>query len=522
MPSSASPRARRRAPLVAFATGLGAWALLLLGTAARYGRPLEDVHRHTSRYWEDMAVATSNYLNHGRAAPEANLASHAGGDLRNAYKRYMPKAAREAGIEPWQFWRTIEIKPFLERERLIQRPYDDPGRALLMRVGFHVVGGVAPYLGLWLGALFAAPVLLWIALELARAGHCVEALVLPATLGLSAFVVDTLGLTYSAVGFYALGALLLVALAAHAFLAPRVTRRGLAARALAAGVFFALCAYVRSGTLLLARGFLLGGAWGLERALRAEGAPRGLGPRLLPALLVSAALLLPYALVRPPRHHGVWGDLWQGLGDFDRTRGHAWSDGELRQLLRRQGLKIGRNVGADFETPQTEATLRRIFFQDVTEAPGWYAGILLKRVGATVTQWKLLPWPPAGGLSFAPQTSENEGLTDAYYAMVAPLDVFGVGGIRAELPLPLLWLAPAGLFVAWLVARRRARSAAASRLGAELGVLACLGIATLPIPVIFSVSTAFETQCFGLVYFAGAAFALGELARAARAWRAPA
>jgi hypothetical protein len=503
-------RGRLFGALVGGAVG---WGLLLVGTVARYGRPLDDVHRHTSRFWEDTAVATSNYLNAGQAAPEANLASNEGGDLRNAYKRYMPKAALEAGIQPWQFWRTIEVKPFLKRERLIQRPYDDPGRALLMRLGYHAAGGVAPYVGLWLGVLFVGPVLFGLALELAAAGRMFEALALPVVLGSSAFVVDTLGLPYSAVGFYLIAGVLLIAFAGYACLSAAPTRRGLLARALGAGVYFALCAYTRSGTLLLAGGFLLAAGWGLERALRSEGSAPGLRPRALPALLLAGALLGPYALVRPPRHHGIWGDLWQGLGDFDRTRGHAWSDGELRQLLRRNGLKIGRNVGADFETPQTEATLRRIFISDITEAPGWYAGILVKRVGATLTQWKLRPWPALGGPSFAPQTSENEGLTDAYYAMVAPLDVFGLGGRRVELPLPLLWLAPLGLLVAWVRARRARDAEQAERRVGELGVIACLALATLPIPVIFSVSTAFETQCFGLVYLSAAVFALAPRPR---------
>lgn len=505
--------ARSRTALVALASGLGAWGLLLLATAGRVGVPLEEVHRHTSRYWEDMAVATSNYLNSGQPAPEANLASNEGGDLRNAYKRYMPKAAREQGLAPWRFWSTIEVKPFLKRERLIQRPYDDPGRAFLMRMGFHLVGGVAPYLGLWLGALWMGPALIWLAWELARAGRHLEAALLPLALALSACVVDMLALTYSAVGFYVIATTLLAAFASYACLAPSPSVRGLLLRALGTGLGFALCAYARSGTLLLAAGFLLAAGWGLARTTG--------GLRALPALLLMAALFGPYALVRPPRHHGVWGDLWQGLGDFDRTRGHAWSDGELRKLLRREGLKIGRNVGADFETRQTEATLRRIFFDDVRQAPGWYALILVKRVAATVTQWKLRPWPPLDGVSFAPQTSENEGLTDAYYAMVAPLDVFGVGARRVELPLPVLWLGPLALLSAWVRARRRGDTTAAARLGAELGLLACLALATLPIPVLISTSSTFETQTFGFVYLAGAAFAVAGFRRARRRSAAP-
>lgn len=512
-----------RAPVLV--TGVIAWALLAWNTAAWRPGELDNLHRHTSRYWEDTAVAVSNYLNAAEAAPPvANLASHAGGDLRNAYKRYLPKAAAEAGLRPWQFWRTVEIKPFLKRERLEQRPYDDPGRAGLMRVGFHLLGGVAPYLGVWLGVLFGGPVLIWIAWELHAAGRRVAAVALPLLLATSGFFVESLALTYSAVGFYVIATGLLVAFAAYALLGAAPTRRGLVLRALAAGVYFALCALCRSGTLLLAPGFLLAAVWGSERTLRGTAmgtAPRGLRPRVLPALAVVVALLGPYALVRPSRHHGIWGDLWQGLGDFDRTRGHYWSDGELRQLLRREGLDIGFNVGADFETKETEATLRRIFIEDVTEAPLWYVTILVKRVVWTFSQWKLRPHPWRDGVSFAPQTSDNEGLTDAYYLMVAPIDVFGLGPWRAEWPLELLWLPPLGLLAAWILLRRRGSSPAVGRLGRELGLIACLACATLPIPVVFSTSTAFETQTFAFVYFVGLALMLDEWVGWRRARRAP-
>jgi hypothetical protein len=518
MQSSTSTRA------VALAAGLAAWALLAWNTAAWRPGELDNLQRHTRRYWEEVTVATSQYLNAGRDARHASLASNEGGALYKDYKRYMPRAASETGLRPWQFWRTIKVKPFLKRERLEQRPYDDPGRMLLMRLGFHLLGGVAPYLGVWLGVLFGGPVLVWIACELCAAGRAVAGVVLPLLLATSGFFVEVLALAYSSVGFYVIALGLLVAFAAYALLAPLPTRRGLLLRGLGAGVSFALCALCRSGTLLLAPGFLLAAAWGATRVLRVErgeAAPPAWRPRALLALVVGAALLGPYALVRPPRHHGIWGDLWQGLGDFDRTRGHSWSDGELRQLLRREGLRIGRNVGVDFESVQTEATLRRIFLDEVRAAPGWYAAILVRRVAWTLTQWKLHPYGPTDGISIAPQTSENEGLTDAYYAMVTPVDVFGLGPRRREWPLELLWLAPLGLLAAWGVARRRAAAVSAARLGGALGVLACLALATLPIPVVFSTSTAFETQAFAFVYLAGWAFVADETARFAHARRAP-
>lgn len=521
--ADSTPRGRAR--LVGLAAGLGAWALLAWNTAAWRPGELGDLHRHTSRYWEDMAVAVSNYLAEGREVAVASLASAAGGDLRNAYKRYMPKAASDEGLRPWQFWRTITVKPFLQRERLEQRPYDDPGRALLMRTGFRLLGGVAPYLGVWLGALFGGPVLVWIAWELGRAGYVAAGVVLPLLLATSGFFVELLALPYSAAGFYAIAVGLLLAFAAYALLAPAPTRRGLVLRGLLAGLYFALCALCRSGTLVLAPGFLLAAGWGVLRVMRRQpdgSTLRAWRPRALLLLVVAGALLVPYGLVRPPRHHGVWGDLWQGLGDFDRTRGHVFSDGELRQLLRRQGVRIGRNVGADYESDETEAVFRRVFLTDVAGAPAWYAEILVKRLLATLSQWKLRPYGPADGVSFAPQTSDNEGLMDAYYAMVPGIDVFGAGAWRREWRLELLWTPPLALLVAGLLAWRRGPPELRARLAGELGLLACLAVATLPIPVLISTCPAFETQAFAFVYFAGLAFAAEEAVRLVAARRASA
>lgn len=518
--SMGGARARPRlARVLGALVGVVAWGLLAWNTAAWRPGELDRLQQHVRRYWEDLAVATSNYVARDGEVARAGLASSVGSDLYNAYKRYMPKAAAAEGLRPWQFWRTIPVKPFLRRARLEQRPYDDPGRAGLMRVGFHLLGGVAPYLGLWLGVLLAGPVLIWLGFELCAAGRTVAGVTLPLLLGGSAFFVEVLALAYSAVGFYVIAVVLLAVFAAYALLAPEPTRRGLLGRALAAGLVFALCALCRSSVLLLLPGWLLAAAWGAWRVTR--GAGGGLRPRLLLALVVCGALFGPYALVRPARHHGVWGDLWQGLGDFDRTRGHYWSDVELRKLLRRQGLPITRNAGVDFESDQTEATLRRIFLDDVRAAPLWYLDILVRRTLATVTQWKLRPYGPADGVSIAPQTSENEGLTDSYYAMVAPADVFGVGRWRREWRLELLWLPPLGLLVAGAVAWRRGRLETAERLGRASGLVVCLGLAALPVPVIFSTSTAFETQTFALAYFAGLALALDELALWALRSRAP-
>jgi hypothetical protein len=55
----------------------------------------------------------------------------------------------------------------------------------------------------------------------------------------------------------------------------------------------------------------------------------------------------------------------------------------------------------------------------------WYLEILFKRVGATLTQWKL--WPYGRRLDFFPGENPHEGVVDDYYGMTTTIDV----GIRA-------------------------------------------------------------------------------------------
>jgi hypothetical protein len=99
--------------------------------------------------------------------------------------------------------------------------------------------------------------------------------------------------------------------------------------------------------------------------------------------------------------------------------------------------------------------------------------------------------------------------------MVTPLDVFVLGAWRREVRLELLWLPPLALLAAWGLARRRGARETAGRLGGALLLLVCLVLATLPVPVLISTSSTFETQTFAFVYFCGAAFVAGELVRLA-------
>ena len=147
---------------------------------------------------------------------------------------------------------------------------------------------------------------------------------------------DTLTLPYSAVGFYVIGLVALVAVAGHA-VSPDIRWRGLAARALAAGAIFAVCVLCRSGTLFLLPGYGLAFAAGAGRLTAATPPRRPWARRAVAALALLALFLLPYMLVREPRHHEIWLGMWEGLGDFDRTKGRAWNDDVAREVLRRAG-----------------------------------------------------------------------------------------------------------------------------------------------------------------------------------------
>ena len=55
------------------------------------------------------------------------------------------------------------------------------------------------------------------------------------------------------------------------------------------------------------------------------------------AVAAFALFLIPYAILRPAQHHDVWAAVWEGLGDFDRTKGHVWSDPVAEEHVRALG-----------------------------------------------------------------------------------------------------------------------------------------------------------------------------------------
>ena len=143
------------------------------------------------------------------------------------------------------------------------------------------------------------------------------------------------------------------------------------------------------------------------------------------------------------------------------------------------------------------------------------AGILLKRTAATLTQWKLRPWPPSSGRSIAPSTTANEGLIDACYTLATTVDRFGIAGRNVELPIPLLLAPTAVLAVIAAQARRRRRPDVA--LERRLAVVACVAVATIGHPVLLTTASALETEAFALTYIVGAAFAVERIVRRGQA-----
>ncbi|HET8646985.1 MAG TPA: hypothetical protein VFO85_15930, partial [Vicinamibacteria bacterium] len=300
--------------------------------------------------------------------------------------------------------------------------------------------------------------------------------------------------------FYLVAALALVALSVYA-LAGAPSARGLLLRTLAAGLVLALCALCRPSALLLGPGFALALALGVRRAAR----PRP--GRALLAVALSAALVGPFLLVRQPEQHGVWSALWEGLGDFDREKGHAWSDPVAEEVSRREG-------GGPLWTPGSEAVFRRLVLTAVRSDPGWYAAILLKRVAATATQWKLWPRRSRHGTVVRRATSPNEGFMDKYYGYTTTADHVALGRWRAELPMGLVLL-PA-LLLSAAAAWRRPAAETRRRARAGLRVMGAVAAGTLVVPVLISTAAAQEAQAFALVFVLALAFAVDAVAAGRR------
>jgi hypothetical protein len=500
-------RSPRTAAVIAWAA---ASLLLLSSSALRLADVAIDRLPAPRRYWEDLTVATSQLA---PALPDREARDIGAAQARrHALQRSLEASVELEAIRPWEFWRTVRVRPMLRSTVLEGRGSDDTGRALLLVLGFRLLGGVAPMLPLWVGALAFLPVLLWLCLELGRVGRPVAATWFALSCAATPYLLEALSLPYSAVGFYLTALVGLAALGSYVHLGqPRPW--GLLLRTALAGALFALCVLCRSSTFLMAPAYALTVAWGAARVGSAL-APQRSALRALGAFALLAALFAPYLAVRPPQQHEVWLGIWEGLGDFDRARGHAWSDRVTREVLRAEGSAPARHAPVWQHALKNEPIFRRRFLQGVRSDPAWYAGILVKRLLATVTLWKLWPWAPTDGASFRPATTVNEGAMDTYYRLTTTAEWVGFGRWRAELPI-LALIAPTAA-LAWLW-----RPSATPRVPRATGLLVGLAVAALALPVAVTTASGIETEAFVLVYSMGSALLAQELwARLARG-RAP-
>jgi hypothetical protein len=489
-----------------------------------------------ARYFADVSIATHLYRD-GEFPVASYGVRRAASRPRNdpAFESYVAELEIDSAADGISHGRPFAVltTPPLPAQRVFVSRRDDSGRAYLLGLAFRLRGGVAPYLLFWMATLVAIPVLWWIAFETASAGIAVAGQALIALVALSAYATDMLGLSYSAAGFYLVAVLALVAHAVYACRRQGTSVRGVIARSGAAGLVLAVGIICRSGTMALLPFFLVSALLAARRGLGPAATERAVGlwlagdagarreiafPRWSAVLALSAVVLVAplvivksmvagqaartavaYGLAAEAQEHDVWVSLWEGLGDFDRSHGHAWQD------------KAAREAAGDFAlgTPRSERALRALVLASARGDPLWYAGILVKRAAATLSQWKLLPWHPLGGRSMRPATTTNEGVMDAYYGLTAQLDWFRFGPRLVEAPLPLLWaMALAGAAVC---VRTRATT--------EGLVLAIVTLATLALPVAVTTAGALETQAIAVAYFLAIAIATDALVRRSAAHR---
>ena len=459
------------------------------------------------RYWEDMKFAIGRYLDRhygpppvlvgpgGRPAPlTSNL------EMTRLYVEALWNQTAGHDIRPYELWRTVPDRPFLRRRQAYVLPFsEDPGRGLVASVAFEILGGISPYVMLWLGPMVFVPCALWLCYESMRSARIVGGTVLLASLALSGYVAETLTLPHSAVGFY-FDALIVAAALAFYAVGPSLSRAGFFARAAAAGLALGLFALCRSGSLFMVPAYALC----LLLAARRIWGGRACRPSRkawLAALVGCVMLAGPYLAVRPSERHSVWQGFWAGLGDYGSDRGYSWHDRDGRRFLMRQGV-------APFDhphgvSPEIEAVYRDAFVRDVTSHPFWYARILGRRLLATVTQSKLLPWKPLSGRSVSEPIF--------HYKYVTPADYFGWPQHYLELPLPLLWLT-----VPALLALLRVRKAK-GELRQDVRFLLLFSLAPLPLPIIISTASGIETEAFALVYMVAFALLVDALWRLLRA-----
>ena len=447
---------------------------------------LED-KRAFRRLWTDVSQAVNAYLD----ASEPNASIAGSPDPTNDYGDVLVERARLQEIKTYEFWKTLRNKPFLPyRARTNPVVFDDLGRARLLGWGFRLLGGISPFLILWLGLLVAVPVLFWLWIELVRAGWFGGGVVLSVLLVASPFVVECLSMTRYAVGFYLVAAFLAIAVIVPTIAPLPPTLRASVLRAALAGLLLALCIWCRSSVSFMAPGFVM------AFVLAARRLPGSTSGRLRGFALLAAIFIAPLLLTRPNTHHDIWPPLWEGLGDFDRKYDHTWSDKNATDLARAAGL----DESLDFRTPQAEAIFRKAVLNHVTSDPGWYATILVKRFVSTVTLWKLWPFTPIDGEFIRRKSSPNEGFIDKYFTYTTTVDHFGIATAAPEVPAQL-FMAPTILLLAATMFKRWRASVLPFVKG-----LACFAAVLLPLPVLVTTAGGQETQAFALVHMLAAGF----------------
>jgi hypothetical protein len=446
------------------------------------------------RLWSDLALGVAGYLDAEYPVPAERAARKTwAGDPVGATRQIVVEKIAQQGIRPSQFWRVIRDEPFV-RERIAPPAgaYDDLGRGRVLAAAFRARGGIAPYLILWLAPLLVLPVMAWIAVEAVRARLAIAGGVFLMLLALSPYVVESLALVRSAVGFYLVALLLLVPLALHGVLGETPSARGIAGRWTAAGLVFGISALCRSGALFILPGLVVILVLSARRLTRW---------RVGTAAMALALFLVPYAVLRPSQHHDVWAAVWEGLGDFDRTKGHVWSDPVAEEHVRSQGAPARLS-------DEGMAVMRAEVIDHVRGDPAWYVSILARRVLAVVTQSRLWPTIRGDGLWMRRSTTPNEGFMDKYYAYTTTADFLGFGpDHKVELPVWLMVLPTLGLF-AWAIRDRRLRAHAAAVLALMAGALA--------LPVLVTTAGGMEPQAFVAAYMLGAALLADAAARAIR------
>jgi hypothetical protein len=440
------------------------------------------------RLWDDMYVGISRYLDwnygpNGRPAhPDEDIAG---------FRELLVWKAGEAGIHPTQFWRVIRPDPFLRvRHQTWVPPLEDPGRPVLLAAAFTLRRGIAPYLLVWVGTLASVPAFLWILWEARASGVFVAGATFVALSVSSPFVVETLSLAHSAVAFYLIAGLLLVAIGLYAFPGRDRSARGFVVRAVAASLGFAVCCLCRGGTLLMAPAFgaALFAAFGRSVSTRV---PPRVVRRGLVAGLLTVAFVGPYLMLRPPQHHNFWMSYWQGLADYGAERGYSWHDRDLKRWLAARGR-------TPFEHPRyisrdDDAYMGQVVRQDILADPSWFAVVLGRRFLDTVSLAKLAPYGPRDGYSIEPPP--------LHYKYTTPADWFGFGRWKVEMPTVVVWSGTLLLLLWWAHAALRSTDELKRRLEERLSLLLTLAAAMLGLPVLMTTAAGMETETFVLVHF---------------------